>query len=516
MRRQRERTGRPCIAAAGIGALALLVPEAEAGRGAAPPPVRLDYRVECLLDGVDDRLRIDVRASGIDPAQRDLAFELPLWGEWLELDEYYVRRATGTPPVAHDLENRFYWRPKLPRAWDGTLAISYELPIVDAKSVAHERHGLLPWRAGSYVNAYSANTLMRLLIGGERQDDARTLELVAPEGMHVACGWGGVAPRTLKFEVPPGGDNTALLFGKAVAVAGEAAAAAGASGPRVPRGASGSLDRSLTVVQFTDAPDRAGAVLALLAKLRTAYEASTGAPPPGPEHVFLLEPGMGGTHTDGAISMGWPEQDGRGRFPPGTAQFIAHESFHAWLPGVLKPAPGGAGDGLEWFFEGFTDYLALWHLAHLQEITPQHFADHLRLIESIGRASPAWGQLAFADRDVDWRQADAEPLAYRGGALLAFHFDVELRLRGEQGLPHLFRDLRTENGSRYDLPSLEKWCAANGLEESWRARVEAPFVATTDDDLVRLGYRERREGTARIITAAGAEFDGFFAFASGD
>ncbi|MSR47885.1 MAG: hypothetical protein EXS13_12630 [Planctomycetes bacterium] len=319
---------------------------------AGPPdaPARLAYRVECIADGVDDRLVVDLRVTGLDPAQRDLAFELPLWGEWLELDEYYVRRVSGTPPVVHDLANRFFWRPQLPTAWDQTLAVHYELPIVAVRSVAHDSHGLLPWRCGDYVNGYSANTLMRLLVGDARQDAARALELVAPDGWSVASG--------------------------------------------------------------SSAPDRTVAVRDLLLKLRAVYRANTGSPPPSAENVFLLEPGMGGTHTEGAISMGWPELGADGRFETGTAHFIAHESFHAWLPGVLRPADGVNGAGLEWFFEGFTDYFSLWHLASVGAITAQQFADQLRPIEMIGLGSPAWGEGRFR-RSRD-RLARARP---RGGRL---------------------------------------------------------------------------------------------------
>jgi hypothetical protein len=96
-------------------------------------------------------------------------------------------------------------------------------------------------------------------------------------------------------------------------------------------------------------------------------------------------------------------------------------------------------------------------------------------------------------------------------ALLAFHLDVELRLRGEPGLLQLFRDLAAENGRRWDLATLEKWCDANGLEASWQRHVAGPTRTSADDDLVRAGWRERREGDARIITAAGADLAGFFA-----
>jgi hypothetical protein len=368
----------------------------------APPParpsVRLDYRVECVLDGVDDRLVVDVRVGGLDPSRRDLTFELPTWGEWIELDEYYVRRAVGTPPVVHDLENRFYWRPQLPAKWDGKLALKYEIPIVDVKSTARERRGLLPWRAGGYVSGFTINTLMRLLVGDARQDAARTLELAAPDGFHVACGWGGVASRTLKLAMPTDGDNSALLFGGVAALA---------------KPAKGAKD-AVTVAQFSTGADRTAAVASLLTKVRAAFAATTGVPPSGPEHAFLLEPGMGGTHTEGAISMGLPELEASGRFEVGTAHFIAHESFHAWLPELFPPSGADGGDGHEWFFEGFTDYVSLWHLVAIDAATPQQFADRLRLLQHLGQQSPSWGKVAFADPSVRWRDPDHETVAYKG------------------------------------------------------------------------------------------------------
>ncbi len=486
--------------------IALLVPLALTPEAPPPSSTAIAYRVEPVLDGVDDRLLVSLRVTGLNRGMRDLAFELPLWGEWIELDEYYVRRAVGKPPVVHDLENRFFWRPQLPEQWDGTLELDYEIPIVDVKSVAHERHGLLPWRSDGYVSAYSVNTLMRLLVGDQRQDSARTLELITPEGGTAASGWGGVVADQGKqkrgvrrsaapIAVPPDGHNTALLFSR------EPRRAKEARSPKEPA-------LGLEVAQFSSGPSRVDATFELLEKLRRAYARTTGAPPPAPEHVFIVEPGMGGTHTDGAITMGAPALEDDGRFEVGTAHFVAHESFHAWLPGVLKPV--NPGNGLEWFFEGFTDYFSLWHLVAIDAATPQQFADQLRLIVSIGQESPAWRSAVFADLAVDWRDPDHERVAYRGGALLAFHFDVELRCQGESRLLQLFPDLIAENGGRYDLATLETWCEANGLEESWSRYVKTPARPNVDDELVRAGWRERREGEARIITAAGAELGAFF------
>ncbi len=459
------------------------------------PPARLDYRVECVLDGVPDRLEVELRVSGLDPANRDLAFELPLWGEWLTLDEYYVTRVRGSPPVEHDLLNRFYWRPQLPEKWDGRLAFHYELPIVAFGCAAQQRFGLLPWRTATYVHGYSVNTLMRLLVGDARQDGDRHLELVAPKGWSVVTGWGGLAEARQSVVLAPTADNTLVVFGEPVAT-------------KTSDGEGGHVE----VVQFGRHEDRTGIVMELAQRVRAAYAKNMDAPPPGSEHIVVTEPGLGGTRIEGAITIGHPSIEENGRPDVGTDHFIAHELFHSWLPGVLAPGPGLDDRGLEWFYEGFTDYFSLWSLAAIGRITPQQFADHVRFLETFARASPALGKVSFADPSVNWRDGDAEPIAYKGGLMLALHFDVELRDHGEPGLPMLFRDLMRENGGRYGLAAIKKWCEANGLEEAWKQYAAAPKLPSVEDDLVRLGYRETREGDSRIIRAAGAELDSFFRF----
>jgi hypothetical protein len=470
-------------------------------------PPRLEYTMRCELDGTADRLEVDLVVTGLDPAKRDLAFELPLWGEWIELDEYYVTRVRAAPPVKHDLVNRFYWRPVLPADWGGRLELHYELPIVALQSAAHERHGLLPWRMPSYVHAFTANTLMRLLVGGERQDADRRLELIAAQpkpgspSWHVVTGWGGVSESRQSIVLPPGADNTALFFGEIV---GRSTMESGTGG-------------AIDVVQFGRHVDRTPIVLELAHQLRGTCALQLGVLPPGAETLVITEPGLGGTHVEGAIALGHPEAGAKGELEVGTAHFLAHEMFHAWLPGVLKAKPRtpgvtDGGDGLEWFFEGFTEYFSLWHLASLGKVTPQEFADRVRWFERLCRESSAFGEVAFADPAVNWREPAAESIAYKGGMLLAFHLDVELRALGEPGLPQLFRDLMAENAGRYDLAALRNWCVANGLEETWQRLVERPAEFAVDDALVRIGYRERREGENRILLAEGGDVDAFFRF----
>src|SRR5262245_50572384 len=314
-----------------IVVLAALLAEAGAAQdGSRRTPPRIDYRVECVLDGVQDRLAVDVKVRGLDPALRDLAFELPGWGECLELDEYYVTRVAAKPPVRHDLVNRFYWRPELPASWDGALDLHYEIPIVALQSFAHEHHGLLPWRMPTYAHAFTENTLMRLLVGSDRQDADRHLELVAPEGFSIATGWGGVTSGTQRIDLAPDANNTVVLFGRPVAA-------------RVSEG----QKPGVSVVQFGVHEDRTKIVFELAMKLRAAYAETPGSSAPASELLVVTEPGLGGTHVEGAITHGHPSVEADGRPDVGTDAFLAHEMFHAWLPGVLKPAKALEDHGLE-------------------------------------------------------------------------------------------------------------------------------------------------------------------------
>jgi predicted metalloprotease with PDZ domain len=173
---------------------------------------------------------------------------------------------------------------------------------------------------------------------------------------------------------------------------------------------------------------------------------------------------------------------------------------------------GPGEEGLEWFFEGFTDYLSLWHLASLGRITPQEFVDRLRFLDLLLHESPAAERVAFADRAVNWREPDAETVAYKGGALLAFHLDAALRASGAPGLPQLFRDLCHGERATYTLAGLREWVVTQGLEEFWRAHVEGIGLPAIEDALVRIGCSERSEGASRILEVKDGALASFLRF----
>ena len=132
---------------------------------------------------------------------------------------------------------------------------------------------------------------------------------------------------------------------------------------------------------------------------------------------------LGGTRTDGAIAVGCPAGL-QGDAHAYTLHFLAHELFHDWLGGQLQSTEG---ERLAWFWEGFTEYASLWQLAQQGAVSRAWFAQRVLDWEADLAGNENWGELAFADPDVDWRDGVIEPLAYKGSALLAFELDVTLR-----------------------------------------------------------------------------------------
>ena len=70
---------------------------APAQEPASRPAPAIEYRVSCEL-GDDARVHVDMRVRDLDRARRDVRLELPGWGEWYDLDDYYVRNLRSVPP----------------------------------------------------------------------------------------------------------------------------------------------------------------------------------------------------------------------------------------------------------------------------------------------------------------------------------------------------------------------------------------------------------------------------------
>ncbi|HMP78991.1 MAG TPA: M1 family aminopeptidase, partial [Pirellulaceae bacterium] len=374
---------------------------------------RVEVSYQMAFDPARQELNVRIDVSGLDPQRDVMAFELPDWGEWTEVDSLYLRLLRGDPPVERDPENPRFFRLKAPEGWNGTPTLTYSIPLVDSNSQLRRRHGLLPWTktdesgvwtASSYALAFANNTLMSVRVDGQPVETPREVRLSAPESMGIVTGWQGFSEGEQVVVLDHDIDKTPLLFGAPLAHA--EATHAGVT---------------YEIYQYSRGDDLTEAILELVQKLVPAYGKHTGRELGKPLRVFVTDTG-GGQKTDhGLLLQPWHEAD----LAPMYKQLIAHELFHEWLGGYVA-----AGDeSLTWFQEGFTDYLALWHLARAGQIGHDWFAQRLSDINDAARTSSAYGQVSFADPTVSWRDWDGpnETLAYRGGTVLALGLDVELR-----------------------------------------------------------------------------------------
>ncbi|HKD99891.1 MAG TPA: hypothetical protein VKE69_02680 [Planctomycetota bacterium] len=465
--------------AAALLAASCAASSVEAPKDAAP---RIETRVAYDPSARDPAWRVEIRARGLAGA-RDLHLHLEDWGEWMQVDAYYLRDLASDPPLRPRDGARADFDVVAPPGWSGDLRTSYALATAPLGAGARERHGLLPYRAPTYSLGFAANTLMELAWDGRPDGLAQTLVVEAPAAWTVATGFAGASSGRQVATIPVAFGNTVISFGVPRAVA---------------RSTEGAFP--VEVVQWGGEEDRSAALL----RFATAYvrecAASTGSPPTGPVRLIVAEPGMGGTRVDGAIAIGWPESlDGDG----GTLHFVAHEVFHDWLGGHLRSATGD--ESLCWFWEGFTDYLALWHLAKAGLVSRAWFAKRLQSYDEIASRVAKRGEVAYASAGVAWRDPEIEPLAYQGSALVAFSIDVALRRAGREGLATIVRDFMNLPGRRYRLADIREWLESHGLAEIWRERFEKPAPRTLEADLLAIGFVERE--TPEPLTYLGLQLD---------
>ncbi len=430
-------------------------------------PPRIATRLSYDPAAAPPAWRVEIEASGLQGAQ-GLLLELSDWGEWLRLDDYYLRALLCDPPLRRRAARQaFDVLP--PDDWDGTLRARYELPVVALESRARESFGLLPWRTASYSSGFADNTLASLQWEDMPAQVERRLEIVVPDDWTIASGYAAPVRGRLRVDVPPGFGNTAMAFGVPVA---QAEAQAGG----VP----------LHVVQFGGEQPVARPLAEFAGRYLEDCTRSLGVPPSRPLTLIVGEPGQGGTRTDGAIAVGCPASlDGEA--DPYTLHFLAHELFHDWLGGQLQSTEG---ERLAWFWEGFTEYLSLWHLTQQGAVSRAWFAQRVLDWDRNLAGHPSWGALAFADPGVDWRDGAIEPLAYKGSALLAFDLDVALRQAGRPGLVELLRALLAQDGGRYGLESIRGWLVAQGLEAYWQDGFAAPRRIDPRPALRAVGFEE--------------------------
>ncbi|HJX93090.1 MAG TPA: hypothetical protein VJ372_21530 [Pyrinomonadaceae bacterium] len=114
---------------------------------------------------------------------------------------------------------------------------------------------------------------------------------------------------------------------------------------------------------------------------------------------------------------------------------FTHEMFHLWVPNSLALQ----GD-YDWFFEGFTSYIALQTALKLKLIG---FQEYLNTLERVYNSylSYADGQTLIEASARRW--TSSTPVVYDKGMLAAFVYDVFVRreTRGQSSLSDIYRSL---------------------------------------------------------------------------
>ncbi|TAH39487.1 MAG: hypothetical protein EYC70_01500 [Planctomycetota bacterium] len=458
-----------------------------AGPGRCPQeavPPSLHYRVSYAGTERDSDWHVRVEGRGLAYGGGPLFLHLEDWGEWTEVDSYHLRNLTCDPPLRRHEGSRCDWLLDPPADWDGSLALQYDIATVELGSPVRGSHGLVPYRAPTYCFGFSTNTLITADRAGWDTKPRLTFRIEAPPDWTIASGLGGVAVGVLEGQFPAEYDNGVISMGRPVAQDAERSAVA-----------------LIEVVQWGGGESVVPSVLDFARVFVNECARTSGRPPRQPIRLLITEPGFGGTRTDGSIAIGCPEL-GQGAMGPGTLHFVAHELFHDWLGGQLR----GEGERLAWFWEGFTDYLSLWHLARAGMVSHEWFAQRLLDYDRSLADNAHRGSAAYADPAVNWRDPEIEPLAYQGSALLAFSLDVALRRAGREGLMEMMRALLARPGGRYDLEALRSWLVDNGQAEFWERRFAVAATPDLAADLEFAGFEHKSVETT--LTYLGIQLEG--------
>jgi hypothetical protein len=389
-------------------------------RKAAQAGAKLDYTIRYQQESSPATLSVQLNAAGLHETNGPLVVRLANWGEWTSAPYTYLRnlRIDGRA-VTHDASGVI----SVPRELlaDGRLDMTYDLVVQPHGAPEHAPRPLLPYRTDTYAFAFVSNTLVRFTVEGGPIDAAVTVRVEAAPDQHIFTGWNGFSVGTHTAAAPAtlSSDNGIFAIGR-------------------------SFDRTtstidgtpLEVVQAAPGPDATTAVAEAARAVMLSATRATGRGPRGPVRIFIQTARGVGTHTDFGVVISRLEGPLL-PLPDYMTEHLAHELLHDWLGSRLL------GDGsVVWFYEGFTEYLANWHGTATGLFTRDRFADRILSFEREARTNSSLGRVAFAQPGINWRDGDGpnERMAYKGGALLAFVVDVELRRRG-QSVSAIIREL---------------------------------------------------------------------------
>jgi hypothetical protein len=448
----------------------------------------LDYTLRYRQEATPATWSVQLTAAGLHAANGPLVVRLPNWGEWTSAPYTYLRnlRVDGRE-VTHDADGVI----SVPRELlaDGRLEIGYDLVVQPHDAPQHARRPLLPYRTDTYAFAFVTNTFVRLTVDGAPIDADMTVSVEAAPDQHIFTGWNGFSVGTQTAAVPAtlSTSNGILAIGRSL------------------YRATSTIDGTpLEVVQAPPGPDATTAVAEAARAVMISATRATGRGPWGPVRIFIGPARGVGTHTDFGLLISRQE----GPLLPlsdFTTEHLAHELLHNWLGSHLL-----VGDGsLVWFYEGFTEYLANWHGTAAGLFTRDRFADRILSFEREARTQSSLGRVAFAQPGINWRDHDGpnEIMAYKGGAVLAFVLDVELRRRG-QSVSAIIRELLASGSREYGLADVRNAMARLGLSDIYERSIAGTDVPAAHPLLVEMGFVDTIQQASLTYLGIEARYEG--------
>jgi predicted metalloprotease with PDZ domain len=118
---------------------------------------------------------------------------------------------------------------------------------------------------------------------------------------------------------------------------------------------------------------------------------------------------------------------------------LAHEMFHFYLPNAFR-----IRENFDWFWEGFTRYVALLTLARLRLVSLREYLDAVGAEYEAYRFNPLRSQVSLVAASPEkFADAASYDLVYRKGMLVAALYDLDLRWqsRGRLNLTRVMRGL---------------------------------------------------------------------------
>jgi len=244
-----------------------------------------------------------------------------------------------------------------------------------------------------------------------------------------------------------------------------------------------------------------------LAKIVNAYKSEMGGAPAGKLVIMgsISSLPQGGETFKNSISLMFgqaPDLYNKGQW----GYLLAHEVFHLWNGSAIAPADQPK---VEWFVEGFTEYMSKLTAYRTGFITQSEFLQQLAFCRSdyLSRA----GKISLVDAGLE--KGVNYGLIYNGGMAAAFAIDVEVRTKtnNKKGLVDVMRLMYTKFGKTntaytyQDIMAASSEAAGADLSGFFSSYVSGLQVMPLDNYLARAGLEV---GTLNGETVIQPKLDG--------